>query len=126
MRTQRVLLDIADTDFIDPSSPAYLRPSEPVFILLIGQTKAVRWQESIFHKGWDIMGNEEYLRALVLKKSDKVEGAFERIGIIDPAPDERNNPHSNYRDILDAGKHPLTDHAALFFQGAMETVVRIV
>jgi hypothetical protein len=82
MRTQRVLLNIANKDFIDPSSPAYLRPSEPVFILLIGQTKAVRWQESMFHKGCDIMDNEEYLRVLVLKKSDKVEGAFKRIRIM--------------------------------------------
>lgn len=60
---------------------------------------------------------------MVLRNSDRVEGAFERIGILDPEPNENNNPH---RSAVNDGKHPLTDNAARFFKEAEKVVIKIV
>ena len=69
------------------------------------------------------MDGVEQLRALVLKESKEVEGAFERIGILGPVRHERNNPHPPYENY---GTHLLADHAATFFNDAEDRIVKIV
>jgi hypothetical protein len=109
---------------LDPKTPTYLSPSKSVFVLLVGRTKVVQWREPIggFMDGWKVIDDEELLRALVLRESQKTPGAFERIGILDPDP-ERDNP---FPFVFNDGKHPLTDHAAEFFNDAEEKTIRIV
>jgi hypothetical protein len=124
IRTHRVILDTSDSSFLDPKTPTYLSPSKSVFVLLVGRTKVVQWREPIggFMDGWKVIDDEELLRALVLRESQKTPGAFERIGILDPDP-ERDNP---FPFVFNDGKHPLTDHAAEFFNDAEEKTIRIV
>jgi len=49
MRTQRVLIDVAASEFLDPTSHAFLPPTEPVYILLLGCTKVVQWRHPSRH-----------------------------------------------------------------------------
>jgi hypothetical protein len=126
VRNYRTLLDISDTSFLDDSLPSYLPPASSVYCLLIGRVKAISCREepiyNPFGGGWTISKDDEYLRALVLRESVKVLGAFERIGILDPDP-TRDNPHPFYAND---GKHPMLDHSRRLFGEAKETIVRVV
>jgi hypothetical protein len=122
VRHMRVVLDVSDSCFLDPSSSHYLNPSEPVFCLLVGRSKVIDWRETMFGGAWDVRDDEEFLHVLVLCRSRTADGAFRRIGILDPDPtlDNPNLYHSN------DGRHPMVHRSMKFFKNAEKKVVRIV